>query len=76
MTMVGCEVDEVLSPSGEEVLEAVVSVSEDELVLLSVFVLVCSCGVDGVPVIQKKQICHVDNESMLSEMHYFQYTSK
>ena len=39
---------DVVSPSGKEVLEAVVSVSEDELVL-AVFVLVCSCGVDGVP---------------------------
>ena len=41
---------EVVSSSGEEISEAVVSVSEDELVLLAVFVLVCSCGVDGVPV--------------------------
>ena len=44
---------EVVSPSCEEVLEAVVSVSEDELVL-AVFVLVCSCGVDGVPVMKIK----------------------
>ena len=29
------------------------------------------------PSTQKKQICHVDmHESMLSEMHHFQFTSK